>query len=72
MDPTPQEPSGAPPNPFESGDVVDILLDGPGDATRRPRRKNIPGAPPWWEEQFQSEKKPEDEKKPDGDQPKAP
>jgi hypothetical protein len=70
------QPQQEPPQPLrnitDSLGSIDILLDGPGDTTRRPRQKNIPGAPPWWEEQFLPENKPGAEKKPDGDQPKAP
>ena len=72
MNPTPLKPSEPEPASFESRDVVDILLDGPGDTTRRPARKNIPGAPPWWDEQFLPENKPGAKKKPEDDQPKAP
>ncbi len=71
MNPTPQEPSPPLSAVTDSLDSFDILLEGPGDKTRRPRRRDIPGAPP--QEQWPPpEKTPEAEKKPDGDQPKAP
>jgi hypothetical protein len=73
MNPTPENPSESDDaSVFVSLDVVDVLLEGPADTTRRPRQKNIPGAPPWWEEMFAEAKRQKDAKKTDGDQPRAP
>jgi hypothetical protein len=65
MSPDPQQPAEPRFNNTESLDSILVVIEGPGDSTRRPRRKNIPHTPP--QEQY-----PPPEKKPEDDGPKAP
>jgi hypothetical protein len=45
MNPTPPNPTPKPPQTDDS-DAILVVFDGPGDKTRRPRRKHIPLPPP--------------------------
>ncbi len=61
----PNKPNKQPAGTSNRGSVV-VVVEGPGDRTRRPRRPNIPR--PWPKGESPGKKKPTEDKKPSEEQ----